>query len=136
MIKTVDSNNIIELRKFALMMMWAIPLLFIVIFPWLFDNAIIWWSLAATVIAGILYLLYPKGIYPFYRIWMAIASVIGWVNTRVILAFVFYCMILPIGILLRLFGKLQYNSATYKDKQSYWITSEAKLDNADLERPF
>ena len=134
--KLVESSNVKELRKFALMMMWAIPLLFMVIFPWIFDSAVLWWSLSASVVAGVLYLFYPKGIYPFYRIWMAIAFVIGWVNTRVILALIFYIIIFPIGILLRIFGKLQYQSVVDQNKPSFWEAASDKLDDKDLERPF
>jgi len=134
--KLVESSNVKELRKFALMMMWAIPLLFMVIFPWIFDSAVLWWSLSASVVAGVLYLFYPKGIYPFYRIWMAIAFVIGWVNTRVILALIFYIIIFPIGILLRIFGKLQYQSVVDQNKPSFWEAASDKLDDKNLERPF
>ena len=134
--KLVESSNVKELRKFALMMMWAIPLLFMVIFPWIFDSAVLWWSLLASVIAGALHLFYPKGIYPFYRIWMAIAFVIGWINTRVILALIFYIIIFPTGILLRIFGKLQYQSVVDQNKPSFWEAASDKLDEKDLERPF
>ncbi|MFT5520676.1 MAG: hypothetical protein ACI9IA_001270 [Enterobacterales bacterium] len=132
----VDSNNTKELKSFALTMMWAIPVLFIVIFPWMFDSLVRWQVLWFSLLLGILYLFYPKGIYPFYRVWMSIAGVLGWINTRLLLGLVFYCMILPIGFLLRTLGKLHYHANLNKNNSSYWIKTTNKLDNDDLERPF
>ena len=132
----VDSNNTKELKSFALTMMWAIPVLFIVIFPWIFDSLVRWQVLWFSLLLGSLYLFYPKGIYPFYRVWMSIAGVLGWINTRLLLGLVFYCMILPIGFLLRTVGKLHYHANLNKNNSSYWIKTTNKLDNDDLERPF
>ncbi len=132
----LDRHKTAELKSFALTMMWAIPLLFIVIFPWIFDSAARWESLFISIILGSLYLFFPRGIAPFYRIWMSIAGVLGWINTRLLLGIVFYCMILPIGFLLRNLGKLHYQTNPDKNESSYWIKNTDKLDKEDLERPF
>ncbi len=134
--KTAKKNNIKELKSFTLMIMWAIPLLFIVIFPWLFDSNIQWWSFIVSFVAGLIYVFYPKAIYPFYRIWMAIALVIGWINTRLILAIVFYLMIFPIGIILGIFGKLHYQTRIEEDKNTFWSNPDEQITNENLERPF
>lgn len=39
-----------------------------------------------------------------HRAWMAIAHVLGWVNTRVVLTICFYLMFAPVGFLMRLLG--------------------------------
>ena len=140
MLNNVDGHSTKELKAFALTMSWAIPVLFIVIFPWIFDSMIRWESLSVTAVLISLYLFFPKGIYPFYRSWMFIATILGWINTRLLLGIVFYCMILPIGFLLRNFGKLHYKSNRDENATSFWIKNttklDAKLDNDDLERPF
>ena len=125
-----------ELKSFAFTMSWAIPCLFTLFLPWIFDQAFNWWPLVISTILMTLYFAYPKGISPIYRGWMAIASVLGWFNTRVILALVFYLIIFPIGILLRIFGKLQYRSRENPDEQSFWKSREIDLKKEDLERPF
>lgn len=125
-----------ELKSFAFTMSWAIPCLFTLFLPWIFDKGINWWPLVISTILMILYFTYPKGIFPIYRGWMTIASVLGWVNTRVILALIFYLIIFPIGILLRIFGKLQYRSSENPNQQSYWKLREIEMKKEDLERPF
>lgn len=125
-----------ELKDFALTMSWAIPSLFMLLIPWIFDRSISYWPLAVSGVLLTFYFIYPKGIYPFYKVWMLIAGAIGWVNTRIILAFVFYIVIFPIGVLLRIFGKLQYKTREEKSNSSYWKTKEIELKKEDLERPF
>ena len=125
-----------ELKDFALTMSWAIPSLFMFLLPWIFDRSISYWPIVVSAVLLVFYFFYPKGIYPIYRVWMFVAGIIGWINTRIILAFVFYVIIFPIGILLRVFGKLQYKSKEDESDSSYWKTRELELKKDDLERPF
>jgi len=135
-VNQVTADSIKELKSFALVMMWAIPLLFIVIIPWLFSTEPKIHSLSVTILFALLYLFYPRGLYPFYRVWMAIAGVLGWINTRLLLGIVFYLLILPIGFVMRTFGKLNYRAKLNSDESTYWIKTPDNLDNDDLERPF
>lgn len=130
------NTSIRELKSFALTMSWAVPCLFMFILPWLFERNISWWPLIFSGLLMLIYFSFPKGILPIYRLWMAIASVIGWINTRIILALVFYVIILPTGVLLKIFGKLQYNSFEKISEKSFWKTGDVKLKKEDLERPF
>ncbi len=123
------------LRRFAAMMMWAFPLFFSLLLPWLFSFALQWWPLAVSLAFGLLYAFAPGFIYYPYRGWMAIAGVIGWINTRLILGITFYGMILPVGTLLRLAGKLQYRHKA-RAADSYYLPSESAGDKERLERPF
>jgi len=125
-----------ELKSFALSMSWAIPALFMLLLPWIFDQSIHWWPALVSLLLLTFYFIFPKGIYLIYKSWMAIASVLGWINTRIILALVFYGIIFPIGVLLRLFGKLQYKNSEPEEHASYWKTRDVTLKKEDLERPF
>lgn len=137
---TFDKNRatitLTELKQFALTMSWAIPCLFMLLLPWIFTKNIPWWPLVISAILMTLYFIYPKGIKPFYSGWMRIAGVIGWINTRIILAVIFYLFIMPIGLLLRFFGKLQYQPEPRESEDSFWIKRDDKLAKEDLERPF
>ncbi len=129
-------NDTKELKSFALLMSWAVPLLFIVIIPFLFDTtakySVLWFSLLLLS----LYFVYPKGIYPFFRVWMFIAGILGWVNTRILLGLVFYLFILPFGFVMRTTGKLSYREKKSETDSTYWTASTDNLDKNDLERPF
>ena len=134
--KLVAKNDILELKRFGLTMMWVFPLVFMGLLPWLFERGIPWWPLALTGLLAALYLFYPKGLYYPYRIWMAIALVLGWINTRIILGLAFYGLILPIGLLLRLFGKLQYKNKPTNNHNSFYIQPTDKKTRENLEEPF
>lgn len=78
----------------------------------------------AVVVAGVLVLpalVWPPLLYPLFRVWMAVGHVMGWVNTRVILGLVFFLMVTPIGLVMRLLGKDPMTRGFEPDKDSYRI---------------
>ena len=133
--KEVTINSTKELKSFALVMSWAIPLLFIVIIPWLFSTGAKYQVLWLSGLLLLLYVAFPKGIYPFYRVWMFIAGILGWINTRLLLGIVFYLLILPIGFVMRTLGKLHYRAKLKDEQDTFWIKNTESLDNDYLERP-
>lgn len=142
-LKLVNKQDVEALKEFAITMSWVFPLIFMVLLPWLFDRSVslslsFCWPLVLSGLLLSLYLVYPPGLYYPYRLWMAIASVLGWINTRLILAVAFYGLILPLGLVLRMLGKLQYQAKTNKRAQqaSLWRKSEEKSAKQQLENPF
>jgi len=108
------------------------------LFGWLTADSVPVWPLVVSAILLLLAWLWPAGLYYPYRLWMAFASVMAWLNTRLLLGVVFYLLILPMGVVLRLFGKLQYQNK-YKQKQtedSYWLAPDQLPTAKDLEDPF
>lgn len=108
--------------------------LFGLLLPWLFSFDFPLWP---WIVAGILWglaLLIPNSLKRIYQGWMYFALVIGWINTRLLLAIVFFLIITPIGLFMRLFGK---NPVKNKPSQS---TSYRNLmlprSPKHLERPF
>ena len=124
-----------ELRAFSVTMMWVFPVVFMLLLPWIFEHSIPWWPAMLSGCLAILYFVYPRGLYVPYRLWMAIAMVLGWVNTRLILGLAFYLLILPIGLVLRVFKKLQYQPNSLQ-QNSNWVTSESRKDGSKLKDPF
>jgi hypothetical protein len=64
-----------------------------------------WWAVALGVALVLPALLLPGSLRPAYRVWMALGDVLGWINTRIILGAIFYGMLTPIGVCLRLRGR-------------------------------
>ncbi len=64
------------------------------------------------------------------RIWMAVATVMGEIMTRVILTVVFVVVLTPLGIVQRLFRRKE----AVASKDSFWIRREQPLRN--MERPY
>ena len=59
------------------------------------------WTLAALLIVP--GAIAPAVLGPVHRVWMAFATVLGHVNTRIILTALFYLVMTPIGLIMRLF---------------------------------
>lgn len=66
------------------------------------------------------------------KLWMALAVVIGFFMSRLILVILFYTVITPIGIIVKLLGKDVLNERIDKKAASYWIKrpSEAKAEGS------
>lgn len=53
----------------------------------------------------VLGLLLPELLKPIHKAWMALALILGWINTHIILGLIFFLIFTPIGLILRLMGK-------------------------------
>ena len=123
------------LRDFGLMFAVFIGGLFGLFFPWLADYG---WPIWPWIIAAIMVtwaLAAPMTLNGFYHVWMRFGLAIGAVVTAVILAIVFYGVVLPTGLLMRMAGndpmarKLNGNAKTYR------VTSKPP-SKENMERPF
>ena len=78
----------------------------------------------------------PFVLKPIYWIWMIFATILGWIMTRIILSLLFYVIITPIGLILRMFGKqfleLKYN----KNVNTYWNYRESQNQYDNHEKQF
>lgn len=95
--------------------------------------AVIWWrsdgdlTTAVQVLGGIgavlvvLGLIVPLVLRPVYRVWMALALVLGFVMTHVLMTIIYYLLITPIGLLLRVFGKDPLHRDLDPEAPSYWL---------------
>ena len=111
----------------------AVALLFGLLLPWVFNVQLpLWpWYIAGALL--ILALVSPKLLYWPSRLWLMLAAAIGWFNTRLILAVVFYLLVTPLGIVLRILGKLDYKAT--RSGHSFWHDAGPERDN-DMKDPF
>ncbi len=80
---------------------------------------------AGFVVAGLLTaaaaLAVPRLLLPLCRAWMGLARALGWLNTRLLLTLVFFLMITPIGLLMRVFGHDPMDRRWRRPgRNSYW----------------
>ena len=66
-------------------------------------------------------LIAPRILKPIYIIWMKLAFVLSWVNTRLILCTIFYLVFTPVSIFLKLLRKDLLDRKIDRQRQSYWI---------------
>ena len=79
----------------------------------------------------------PSVLKPVYWMWMIFGIILGWFMTRVILSLLFYIIITPIGLTLRLFGKQFLELRWDKSKESYWnFRTNEHLKKENYEKQF
>lgn len=66
-------------------------------------------------------LMVPKLLRPLYKPWMALALVLGFLMTRVLLTIIFVGLFVPIGLLMRVFGRDPLRRKRNADSETYWI---------------
>lgn len=123
------------LREFGLITGAIFAGLFGLLFPWLFERSIPLWPWILLSILWVWALILPASLLPVYRGWMAIGHVLGWINTRIILGIMFYIIFLPIGIIMKLFGKDPMARTIEKSQNSYRITNTIPKKE-HVERPY
>ena len=82
-------------------------------------------------------LILPSMLKPIYIVWMTFAVILGWFMTRVILSLLFYVIITPIGLVLRIFGKDFLELKKQAIQGSYWNQRDSNLEkNQNYEKQF
>ena len=82
-------------------------------------------------------LIIPIILKPIYIVWMAFAIILGWFMTRVILSLLFYVIITPIGVILRIVGKDFLELKKQTVQESYWNQRDSSHErNQNYERQF
>jgi len=76
----------------------------------------------ALVLAGLLMLpavVFPRILAPIHRGWMAVGHVLGWINTRIIMAVIFFLVVTPMGWMMRVLGRDPMHRRFEPNAESY-----------------
>jgi hypothetical protein len=124
-----------ELRKFGVTVGTVIAILFGAVFPWLFGRPFrLWpWTVGGVLVAAAL--IFPSGLKPIYRGWMLLGQILNWINTRIILGFVFLIIIFPTAVIMRLAHRDPMVRTLEKARATYRVASANPSKN-HFERPF
>jgi O-antigen/teichoic acid export membrane protein len=123
------------LRNFGLMMAGFLATIFGVIIPLLRRHESPLWIWIIAVFFVAFALVAPNSLNLVYQGWMRFGLVLGWVETRIILGVVFYVLMLPMGIVMRLLGNDPLRRELKKLDNSYRISSKLRTKES-LEKPF
>jgi hypothetical protein len=78
------------------------------------------WALAAAAFVGAA-LLRPGLLYPLNRVWFLIGLALHKVVSPLVMGLLFFLVITPIGLIMRLRGKRPLGLELRSDEASYWI---------------
>ena len=124
------------LRQFAWQMAIAVPLFFAGLLPWLFERPVHEWPFVISAVLLVSAYILPITLYPIYVVWIIFASILGWTNTQIILGLAYFLLILPLGMVLRMLGKLGYVTRLEPNLKSYWIDRTTPPRPENLKEPF
>tara|TARA_B100001996_G_scaffold148496_1_gene113066 strand:+ start:59 stop:451 length:393 start_codon:yes stop_codon:yes gene_type:complete len=92
----------------------------IALWPLLNDENIRIWSVIVSIIFLILGLFNSKILTPFNKLWMRLGILLGAIVSPIVMGIVYFAVITPIGLIMKLFGKDVLNLKIDKNKNTYW----------------
>jgi hypothetical protein len=97
-----------------------IVFLLISFYPLINNENIRLWSLILSLIFLVLGILNSKILTPLNKLWFKFGILLGKVISPLIMGIIFFLVVTPIGLIMRLLGKDLLN-LKYSDTKSYWI---------------
>lgn len=79
------------------------------------------WAVVLGTLLMVPALVLPKSLGPIYRLWMILGHALGWVNTRIILGAIFFGLITPMGLVMRMAGKDSMRRNYEKTSDTYRV---------------
>ena len=114
----MDEIKISSNRSFGIV--FFIVFLLIALYPLLKGNDLRVWSLIISFVFLILGLINSKILTPLNRLWFKFGLLLGRFISPLIMGIIFFVVVTPIGIIMRLLKKDLLN-LKYNKKDSYWI---------------
>ena len=105
-------------RSFGIV--FFVVFLFIAIYPLNYNWEIRLWSITISLIFLILGLLKSKILTPLNTLWFKFGIFIGKIISPLIMGLIFFLVVTPIGLIMRILGKDLLN-LKYNLNKSYWI---------------
>ena len=95
--------------------------LIISLYPLTFNEALAKWALVISIIFLALGLINSKILTPLNRLWFKFGIFLGRIISPIIMALIFFLVVTPIGLIMRLLRKDLLNLKYNKKTKSYWI---------------
>ena len=123
------------LRQFALMSAGLVGLIFGLFFPWVLDASWPRWPWYIAIVLTAWGLIAPSTLNPLYQVWMRFGLVMGAIMSRVVLTIVFFVLLMPMGIVMRVVRDDPLQLKLKENEESYRNT-RPEYDPKSMERPF
>ena len=114
----MDDVKIGSNRSFGIV--FFIVFLIIALYPLTYSEEIRIWSVIISLIFLALGLFNSKILTPLNKLWFKFGIFLGKIISPIIMGIIFFLVVTPIGLLMRLLGKDLIN-LKYNNNKSYWI---------------
>jgi len=125
----MDDIKISSNRSFGIV--FFVVFLLIALYPLTYGGEIRIWSAMTSLTFLVLGLLNSKFLTPLNKLWFRFGIFLGKIISPVIMGIIFFLVVTPIGLIMRLLGKDVLN-LKYNENKSYWIEKdgpESKMKN-------
>ena len=130
-IKKIIPNKITENQKKDTGL--ALILLFLII--GLLTNNLLFFKMTIPII--LITMLIPSVLYPIAIVWFTLSNFLGFFISKIILSVIFIILIIPFGLIRRLFGKDNLRLEQFKvSKKSVLINKNHTFTRKDIIKPF
>ena len=106
-------------RNFGLV--FFIVFLIVSIWPLTYDEPVRIWSAIISSVFLILGLMNSILLTPLNKLWFKFGMILGAIVSPVVLGVVFFLVVTPIGLIMKIMGKDLLNKKYDKKKRTYWI---------------
>ena len=102
---------------------------------WQYGSASSWIWIGALLFL-LFYLAVPASRRPVYLGWSYLTFPLGWLISHLVLALVFYLVLTPVGLLLRMFGRDPLERKIDRQSRTYWTSHRPKEDTESYFRQY
>ena len=113
------------LRQFGLMVGAVFLLIGLWPFVWRQEPVRLWAVVPGSLLA-VTGLVVPTVLKQVYQGWMWVGHITGWVNTRIILGVLFYGVVTPMGLVMKLTGRDPMRRGYEPDAQTYRVIRQPR----------
>ena len=122
-----------QLREFGFLIGFGFPIIIGWIIPAFGGHAFRTWTLWIGLPSFILGILKPSMLFYTYKAWIKLGLALGWINSRIILGLVYFIILLPIALIMKIFG---YDPLRKKKSNEISYRKNNKGLEVDLRRIF
>ena len=115
-------------RSFGLL--FSFVFILITFWPLIISEPIRVWALITSLIFLILGLLDSRFLSPLNKYWIKLGELLGRIIAPLVMMLIFFTILTPIGLTLKLVGKDLLKIKKIKSLKSYWITKK-KINSMD-----
>lgn len=124
-----------ELRDFGLLLGAIFAGLFGVALPLIKHRPFQLWPWIALVLLSAPALFWPPALRPLHFVWIRLGHVLGWINQRIVLTVLFYAVLMPTGLIMRVMGRDPMARRFDRETPTYRVESR-QASARSMEHPF
>jgi hypothetical protein len=125
--KHIDSDKIKISSNRSFGLLFFVVFLIISLWPLTHEGSIRIWSVIISAVFLILGLINSKLLTPLNLLWFKFGMILGAIISPIVMGIVFFLVVTPTGLILRIMGKDLLNKNYDKEKETYWIKRNASI---------